>query len=174
VLRRSPAPKRGGPGSIPGQVTCDLWWTIRHWGRFPPSTSVSPHSTDCSTLSIIYHPGLVQQTKYWRMYQVDSVSSHPKKLKSSGKNKLRIFIGCDMNCTEPDASNNSSLEGEHFTELSPSNDRWCRQTDTHRHSRPKILLLLRVFVAASRCLAMKGRIHFTEPLPSNDKWDTGT
>jgi hypothetical protein len=40
--------------------TCDgqKW----HWGRFSPSTSVSPansHSTDCST-SIIYHPGLVQ------------------------------------------------------------------------------------------------------------------
>jgi hypothetical protein len=31
-----------------------------------PSTSVSPansHSTDCSTLIIIYHPGLVQQPK---------------------------------------------------------------------------------------------------------------
>jgi hypothetical protein len=32
-------------------------------GRFSPSTSVSPansHSTDCSTIIIIYHPGLVQ------------------------------------------------------------------------------------------------------------------
>jgi hypothetical protein len=34
-----------------------------HWGGFPPSTSVSPansHSTDCSTLIIVYHPGLVE------------------------------------------------------------------------------------------------------------------
>jgi hypothetical protein len=44
------------------QVRWDLWCTKWHWGRFSPSTSVSPansHSTDRSTL-IIYHPGLVQ------------------------------------------------------------------------------------------------------------------
>jgi hypothetical protein len=36
----------------------DFWWTKWHWGRFSPSTSVSPansHSTDCPTL--IYRPG---------------------------------------------------------------------------------------------------------------------
>jgi hypothetical protein len=38
----------------------DLWWTKRHWGRFSPSTSsLAKHSTDCFTLIIIYHPGLV-------------------------------------------------------------------------------------------------------------------
>jgi hypothetical protein len=55
-------------GSSPGQVMWDLWWTKWHWGRFSPSTSVSPanfHSTDCSTfiiiiIIIIYHPGVVQ------------------------------------------------------------------------------------------------------------------
>jgi hypothetical protein len=31
----------GDPGSSPGQVMWDLWWTKRHWGRFPRSTSVS-------------------------------------------------------------------------------------------------------------------------------------
>jgi hypothetical protein len=34
-----------------------------HWGRFSPSTSVSPanlHSTSCSTVIIIYYLGLVQ------------------------------------------------------------------------------------------------------------------
>jgi hypothetical protein len=38
----------GGPGSIPGLVKWDLWWTKWRWGRFSPSTSVSPanlHST---------------------------------------------------------------------------------------------------------------------------------
>jgi hypothetical protein len=53
----------GGPGSIPGQVMSDLLWTKWHWGRFSPSTSVSAanlHSTDCSTITIIYHLGLVQ------------------------------------------------------------------------------------------------------------------
>jgi hypothetical protein len=32
-----------------------LWWTKRHWGRFSPSTSVSPanHSTDFSIIIII-------------------------------------------------------------------------------------------------------------------------
>jgi hypothetical protein len=33
----------------------DLWWTKLQWGRFYPSTSVSPasHSTDCSTLVVV-------------------------------------------------------------------------------------------------------------------------
>jgi hypothetical protein len=33
------------------------------WGRFSPSTSVSPanlHSTNCSTIALTYHMGLVQ------------------------------------------------------------------------------------------------------------------
>jgi hypothetical protein len=41
---------------------------------------VSPanfHSADCSTL-IIYHPGLVQYSKQWPTYQVDTVTPHPK------------------------------------------------------------------------------------------------
>jgi hypothetical protein len=48
---------------VRGQVMRYLWWTKWHWGRFSPSTSVSPansHSIDCSTFIIIYHPGLVQ------------------------------------------------------------------------------------------------------------------
>jgi hypothetical protein len=44
-------------------------------------------------------------------------------------------------------------------------------------TRPKIILLLRAFVAAgtslpSRCLAKKGGMHFTEPLSSNDRRNT--
>jgi hypothetical protein len=53
----------GGPRSSPGQVKWDLLCTQWHWGRFSPSTSVSPansHFTDCPTFIIIYHPGLVQ------------------------------------------------------------------------------------------------------------------
>jgi hypothetical protein len=42
---------------------CDLWWTKWRWGRISPSASVSPanlHSTNFSTITITYHPGLVQ------------------------------------------------------------------------------------------------------------------
>jgi hypothetical protein len=42
-----------GPGSIPGQVMWDLCPTKFRWGRFSPSTSVSPansHSTKCSII----------------------------------------------------------------------------------------------------------------------------
>jgi hypothetical protein len=52
---------RVGPGSNPGQITWDLWWTKWHWDRFSPSTTISlakSHSTDCSTFIIIHHPGL--------------------------------------------------------------------------------------------------------------------
>jgi hypothetical protein len=47
---------------VRSQIMWDLWWTKWHWGRFSPSTLVSPanpHSTDCSII-IVYHPGLVQ------------------------------------------------------------------------------------------------------------------
>jgi hypothetical protein len=43
----------GDPGSSPGQVMWDLWWTKWHSGRFSPSTSVSPansHSTGVGTI----------------------------------------------------------------------------------------------------------------------------
>jgi hypothetical protein len=62
----SPASHRGGPGPSPGQIMWDLWWTKWFWGTFSPITSVSPansHSTDCSTLIIIYHLRLVQYAK---------------------------------------------------------------------------------------------------------------
>jgi hypothetical protein len=79
------AVSRGDPGSSPGQVMWDLWWTKWRWGGFSPSTLVSPansHSTDCSTLIIIYHLGLVQKANWWPTYQVDSVTPHHKKLKT--------------------------------------------------------------------------------------------
>jgi hypothetical protein len=41
----------------------DLWWKKWRWGRFSPSTSVSLanlDSTNFSTITITYHPGLVQ------------------------------------------------------------------------------------------------------------------
>jgi hypothetical protein len=46
-----------------GLVKWDLWWTKWRWGRIYPSTSVSPanlHSTNCSTITLTYHLGLVQ------------------------------------------------------------------------------------------------------------------
>jgi glutamine phosphoribosylpyrophosphate amidotransferase len=50
----------------------DLWWTKCRWGRFSPSTSVSTanvYSTNCSTITITYHPGLVQQGSSGRSTQ---------------------------------------------------------------------------------------------------------
>jgi hypothetical protein len=46
------------------RVQARVWWTKWHWGRFSPSTSVSPansHSTDFPTIIIIiYELGLLQ------------------------------------------------------------------------------------------------------------------
>jgi hypothetical protein len=53
---------RGGPGSNLGLVMWDLWLAMWCWGRFSPNISVSPanlHSTNFSTITITYHPGLV-------------------------------------------------------------------------------------------------------------------
>jgi hypothetical protein len=53
-----------------GLVMWDLWWTKWRWGRFSPSTSVSPtnlRSTNFfSTITITYHPGLVQEASNGR------------------------------------------------------------------------------------------------------------
>jgi hypothetical protein len=35
----------------------NLWWTKRHWGRFSPSTSVSPVNHHSTNFSIIISPG---------------------------------------------------------------------------------------------------------------------
>lgn len=45
-----------------GQVMGDLGWTVRHWGKFYPSTSLSSgtHATGCSTLITTHHRGLLQ------------------------------------------------------------------------------------------------------------------
>jgi hypothetical protein len=64
----------------------DLWWTKWHWGRFSPSTSVSPanpHSTDCSIIIIIYHPGPVAD-----LPSELTVSPHPEKLKKKKSTTL--------------------------------------------------------------------------------------
>jgi hypothetical protein len=66
------ASHRGGPGSNPVIFMWDLWWTKWLWGRFYPSTSVFPanlHSTNFSTITITYHPGLVQQASSGRSTQ---------------------------------------------------------------------------------------------------------
>jgi hypothetical protein len=62
-------PTVAAQGSIPGLVMWDLWWTKWHRGRFSPSTLVSPanlHSTNCSTIILIYHLGFVQQARSGR------------------------------------------------------------------------------------------------------------
>jgi hypothetical protein len=60
---------RGGRGSSPGLVMWDLWWTKWRWRRFSPSTLVSTanlYSTNCSTITIIYHLGLIQEASSGR------------------------------------------------------------------------------------------------------------
>jgi hypothetical protein len=67
----------------------DLWWTKWHWGRFSPSTSVSPaslHSTNCSTIIIIiiiYNLGLVQYASIGR--STKWTQSHPTKNNNNKK-----------------------------------------------------------------------------------------
>jgi hypothetical protein len=67
--------KRVLPWSLVKEVPGELHggslegWTKWHWGRFSPSTSVSPanfHSTNCSTITLIYHLGLAQQARSGR------------------------------------------------------------------------------------------------------------
>jgi hypothetical protein len=44
---------RGGPDSRPGLVKWGLWWTKWRWGKFSPSTSVSPANIHATKISIL-------------------------------------------------------------------------------------------------------------------------
>jgi hypothetical protein len=72
----SPASNRGGPGSSPGQVMWDLWWTKCYWGIFSPSTSVSlpilipstsPHSSSIIRGSYS-SPNIGRRTKWTQFH----------------------------------------------------------------------------------------------------------
>jgi hypothetical protein len=55
LRRNPPASHRGRSVSIPGQVTCDLWWKKWHLGEFSPSTPVVPENSP-STNTFMNHP----------------------------------------------------------------------------------------------------------------------
>jgi hypothetical protein len=67
------ASHRGGPGSIPGLVKWDLWWTKWRRGRFSPSTSVSPCHSFHQILHPHHDPGQVQYASKWPTCRVDTV-----------------------------------------------------------------------------------------------------
>jgi hypothetical protein len=75
----------GGPGSIPGQVMWDLWWT--KWHSFHELLHNHDRSTGAGTIA-----------QQWPTYQV-SVSPHPEKLKKklldgrSARRDASIFSG---------------------------------------------------------------------------------
>jgi hypothetical protein len=65
----------------------DISWIKWHWGRFSPSISVSPanlHSINCSTITIIYHLGLVKQASNGR--STKCTQSHPTKDNNNNNN----------------------------------------------------------------------------------------
>jgi hypothetical protein len=73
-----------------------MWWTKWRWGRFSPGTSVSPanfHSTNSSTITLIYHLGLYNRPEV--AVVPDHVSPTPLKKKDNiinwvARNKLYI------------------------------------------------------------------------------------
>jgi hypothetical protein len=84
----------------------DLWWTKWRWGGSSPNTSISPtnlHSTNCFTITIIYHLGLVQYASSGR-----STKWTQSRLTKNNKKK---------NCEEQAVW--ERLEAPHTTLLSP-------------------------------------------------------
>jgi hypothetical protein len=80
------ASHRNGPGSRPGQVMWDLWWTKQHWARLSPSTPVSPAKHSSSL--IIIRGGTIGQTVASMI--VDSVS-HLLGLNTNTTDSLHTF-----------------------------------------------------------------------------------
>jgi hypothetical protein len=90
AIAQALASHRGCPGSSPGLVMWDLWWTKWRWGRFSQSTSAYPdnlHYTNFSTITIAYHLGLVQWTVVAAVSR-DLVSLTPLRIK-----KTYYYIG---------------------------------------------------------------------------------
>jgi hypothetical protein len=71
----------------------DLLWTKCRWDRFSPSTSVSLpnlYTTNFSTITITYHPGLVQWASSGRSTQ--SPIAQIKKKKDCGLDDTPVTI----------------------------------------------------------------------------------
>jgi hypothetical protein len=69
-----------------------LWWTKWRWGRFSPSTSVSPanlHSTNCSTITLIYHLGLYDRPEVAAVPGDVSPTPQKKTTKETVKNCVK-------------------------------------------------------------------------------------
>jgi hypothetical protein len=71
----------------------NLWWIKWRWGRFSPSTSVSLanlYSTNFSTITITYHPGLVQEASSG--LSTKRLSLTPTKNNKKIKQKCQILL----------------------------------------------------------------------------------
>jgi hypothetical protein len=96
----------GGPGSSPGLVKWDLWWTKWRWDRFYPSTSISLASLHSIKFSIIiitrgrYNRPISGRRAEWT--QLDSTTCEFKK-KAWRREELilRIFIHCCFTVFRP-------------------------------------------------------------------------
>jgi hypothetical protein len=67
------------------------------WGRFSPSTSVSPanlHSRNFSTITVTYHPGLVQYASSGRSTQSPTAQIKKNKIiiRATVKNQARVKL----------------------------------------------------------------------------------
>jgi hypothetical protein len=82
---RSPCHSSGGPGLMPVYEMLDLWWTQWYWGRFSPSTSVSPANFRSSRMLHTPHLELSQ----WTL----SYPTHPTNLNIKGKRTREMRWG---------------------------------------------------------------------------------
>jgi hypothetical protein len=75
------------------RVRAQVSWTKWYWGSFSPSTSVYPVnllSTNCSTITIIHHLGLVQEANSGRSTKWTQ-SHHTKNIKN-----VSVSYGCSV------------------------------------------------------------------------------
>jgi hypothetical protein len=79
-------PTAAAPGSRPGLVKWDLWWIKWRWGRFSPSTSVSPANLHSTKLSIIIITrGRYNRAIQWPTCRVDPAWTPPPTMRIKKK-----------------------------------------------------------------------------------------
>jgi hypothetical protein len=107
----------------------DLWWTKWRWGRFSPSTSVSPanlHSTNFCTITITYQRGWYNrpvsgrstqsptaQIKYIYIYLIKSRFRNNKFLHSVLLSSFLLKCLCNRSCTGRRKASHALLKLSH-------------------------------------------------------------
>ena len=91
----SPASHRGGPGSIPGKSTWNLWWTKQIGTGFTPSISIFPYHYNSKNAPYPF----IHLHRRHIISAIDSVVKNIVKYKTNGTDQLQRCGAREAECS---------------------------------------------------------------------------